>query len=56
MKCNFECAHISMCLWGVSCEEYIKDGKGPICSGGCDKCSFESVCTINKQDKKRRRK
>lgn len=52
MKCMFECAHVSMCLRGVECEENVKEGKQTICSGGCSKCSFESVCTINKSKRK----
>ena len=50
MKCIFECACVSLCLYAVECE----DGKKKLCDPRCSKCSFESVCTINKENKKRR--
>ena len=52
MKCMFECACVGTCLYAVECE----DGKRHICGIYCYKCSFESVCTINKQKKKVRKK
>lgn len=48
MKCFFECAFVSHCLYAVECD----DGKQKLCDPKCSKCSFESVCSINKSKRK----
>lgn len=50
MKCIFECAFTDRCLFFAECD----NGKRNYCGMKCLKCSFESVCSINKQKKKRR--
>lgn len=52
MKCEFECAFVDRCLYVVECD----DGKRNICGAKCSKCSFESVCSINKFKRKVGRK
>lgn len=50
--CIFECAHMPMCLWGVDCEEHIKNGNRVKCFGSCGKCVFSNVCLIAKSGRK----
>lgn len=52
MKCMFECSKVSNCLYGVECSE----SKNKLCTIRCSICVFESVCSINKQNRKRGRK
>ncbi len=52
MKCIFECSFLNRCLFVLECDE----GKRNICGAKCSKCSFESVCSINKEKKRDNKK
>lgn len=52
MKCIFECSFIDTCLFFLECDGGKRNICGEKCSAKCFKCSFKSVCSINKQKEK----
>lgn len=51
MKCIFECAYLSECLYVIECD----DGERNICGRKCEKCVYEKVCEIRKRKKERKK-